>query len=139
LAQALTAPRVPCGSCPYRRDVPSGIWEQGEYDKLLKYDGKMADQAVAGAFGVFMCHQRDGNLCGGWLACHGADNLLAMRIACAKGSLDASVFDYKTDVPVFRSGRAARKHGIRAIDNPKPRAKRMMAGLLRKRIKAKVK
>nr|WP_280343300.1 DUF6283 family protein [Nocardia neocaledoniensis] len=30
------APR-PCVSCPYRRDVPSGVWDFGEYEKLRGY------------------------------------------------------------------------------------------------------
>lgn len=71
-------PKVPCGTCPYRRDVPSGVWAAEEYDKLPGYDGDVPDQLRAGAMGLFMCHQRDGCLCGGWLMAHGPDNLLAL-------------------------------------------------------------
>jgi hypothetical protein len=28
----------PCESCPYRKDVPSGVWSEGEYRKLPQYD-----------------------------------------------------------------------------------------------------
>ena len=24
----------PCSSCPYRKDVPSGVWAHHEYEKL---------------------------------------------------------------------------------------------------------
>lgn len=120
------APPMPCGSCPYRRDVPSGIWAQNEYDKLPGYDGETWEQSLV----PFACHQRDGCLCGGWLACHGPHNLLALRIPGA--GIDPSVFDYKTDVPVFSSGAEARAHGMRDIKKPKARARKMISGLARK-------
>jgi hypothetical protein len=122
-------PTVPCGSCPYRKDVPSGIWAAKEYNKLPGYDGEIADQFAKGATGMFMCHQRDGCLCGGWLATHGPENLLALRLASAE--CDPSVFDYTTTVPVFESGDAARKHGIKQIKRPGVRARKMVAGLMR--------
>lgn len=114
-------PPVPCGSCPYRCDVPSGIWEADEYDKLPAYDGETFEQPLA----LFMCHQRDGRLCGGWLACHDKDHLLALRFT----QVDPSAYAYTTDVPVFASGAAAREHGLRDIDNPGPRALALMAGI----------
>lgn len=117
---------VPCGSCPYRRDVPSGIWEQEEYDKLLDYDGETWEQSIK----AFWCHQYDGTLCSGWLACHIPNQLLALRLP---GTCDPSVFDYKTDVPVFASGAEAREHGMRDINNPGPAALKMVAGLMKQR------
>ena len=96
----LEPPKRPCGSCPYRRDVPSGIWSAEEYDKLPEYDGETWEQPP----GVFMCHQRDGRLCGGWLQTHDADHLLALRIA----RVAPSAYDYASDVPTFSSPRAAR-------------------------------
>jgi hypothetical protein len=118
----------PCASCPYRQDVPSGIWSEHEYDKLPAYDGEMAVQAVNGGFSAFMCHQRNGNLCAGWVATHGANNLLALRLQ----AVDASVFEYTTDVPVFSSGIEARAHGLRDIAKPGKKARRLMAKLLEK-------
>lgn len=121
----LKAPPVPCGSCPYRMDVPSGLWEQQEYDKLPAYDNPTWGQPLA----PFMCHQRDGHLCGGWLACHGPHELLSLRLP---RNIDPSVFDYTTEVSVFASGAAARAHGLRDIKRPKARARKMIAGLTRK-------
>lgn len=121
----LKAPPAPCGSCPYRRDVPSGIWHQSEYDKLPAFDGETFEQDPA----IFMCHQRDGKLCGGWLACHGPHDLLALRFQAR--NLDRSVFEYKTDVPVFASGAEARAHGIRDIGNLGTKARKMIDGLVR--------
>jgi hypothetical protein len=120
----LTAPTKPCGSCPYRRDVPSGIWSREEYDKLPSYDGETWEQSTA----LFLCHQRDGNLCGGWLACHGAGELLALRIHGRK--VDANVFNYDTSVPVFCSGREARAYGVKDIKQPGRRARKMISGLM---------
>ena len=123
------APPVPCGSCPYRRDVPSGIWAEDEYDKLIAYDGDTSGQSPQ----LFMCHQRDGNLCGGWLACHDPYELLAVRLALAFGAVEESVLDYRTSVPVFPTAAAARAHGMRDIERPGDKADRMIEGLVRKR------
>ena len=49
----------PCGSCPYRRDAPSGIWSREEYEKLPEYDKPTAYQPPQ----VFMCHRNAGCLC----------------------------------------------------------------------------
>lgn len=123
---APTPAKTPCGSCPYRCDVPSGIWEQHEYDKLPQYDGETWQQSPA----VFLCHQRDGRLCSGWLACHGPEELLALRFP---GAAHPSAFSYQTDVPVFSSGAEARRHGMRDIPQPNLKAGKMMAGLVRAR------
>lgn len=126
MTDPLRAPPAPCGSCPYRKDVPSGLWERHEYDKLPKYDGPTWGQPTS----IFLCHQRDGNLCGGGLACHNPREILALRMC---RNIDPDVFDYTTEIPVFPSGRAARAHGIRHIADPSRRASKMIDGLMRKR------
>lgn len=120
-------PARPCGTCPYRRDVPSGIWAKEEYEKLPNYDGSIFEQIQNNAGGLFMCHQRDGCLCGGWLATHGVDNLLAVRL------MPIAPFDgpYVSDVPVFASGAEAAAHGLKDIDNPSPAAQRKIDGLVK--------
>jgi hypothetical protein len=118
--------KAPCVSCPYRQDVPSGIWHPEEYIKLLQYDGETWAQSTK----LFDCHQKDGHLCAGWVATHG-NHLLALRLHA--NEVDPAVFDYSTSVPVFASGREAAIHGIQDIENPGPEAKAMMARLLRKR------
>ena len=118
-------PKVPCGSCPYRKDVPAGRWAREEYEKLPLYDGETWEQP----FGLFMCHQRDGCLCGGWLMTHDRDHLLALRIT----PVDESTWEYAPNVEVFASGAEAAAHGISGIEDPSPEAKRKMAGLLRQR------
>jgi len=128
MSKLTCAPR-PCASCPYRKDAPSGLWERNEYDKLPAYDGDIPDQLFAGAVGVFLCHQRDENLCAGWVAAHGAGNLLALRMA---RDVDEAVFSYETDVPVFKSGSEAWRHGMKDIHAPGPKAVRLMDKLARK-------
>jgi hypothetical protein len=125
---AKCAPR-PCASCPYRRDSPSGLWEKHEYDKLPAYDGDIPEQVANNGFAAFMCHQKDGHLCAGWVAAHGPHNLLALRL---DRNIDPSVYDYETDVPVFASGAAARDHGLRNMDEPGLKARRLMLKLLEK-------
>lgn len=122
--------KAPCKSCPYRQDVPSGVWHEEEYDKLPAYDGEIIQQLQAGATQLFMCHQRDGNLCAGWLATHGSDNLLALRLT--REVLDAQVWGYESPVPVWSSGQEACDHGKREIDAPSAKASRIVDRLLDK-------
>ena len=120
-------PKVPCGSCPYRRDVPAGIWHASEYDLLPAYDGETFEQPP----GLFLCHQNDGCVCGGWLLTHDRDELLALRLHAE--SLDPSVWDYAPDVQVFASGAEAAAHGKSGIAEPCDAARRKIAGLIRQR------
>jgi hypothetical protein len=96
--------------------VPSGVWTEEEYEKLRKYDGDIFDQAVAGAHGLFSCHQADGKLCAGWAGCHDMHNMFATRLHA--GQLDESVWDYTSPVPLFASGNEAADHGETEIENP---------------------
>ncbi len=114
--------KAPCKSCPYRQDVPSGVWSADEYDKLPSYDGSVIDQLQSGAAGLFMCHQQDGNLCAGWLASHGPENLLALRLHGRE--VKEEVWSYETPVPVWSSGREACDHGKADIEEPGSRARR---------------
>ena len=125
----------PCGSCPYRRDVPSGVWHESEYDKLPAYDGSTGEQMDAGAMGAFMCHQQDDRLCAGWVGCHDMYESLAMRFATrlmSQEDLDA-VFAYECPIPLFASGAEAAAHGKAEIDVPGVKARRTIDKLTRKR------
>jgi len=127
----LTVAKAPCKSCPYRRDVPSGVWAASEYERLPAYDGNMGEQAWAGGRRLFDCHQSDGNLCAGWLACHGPDKLIALYLT--PYIVPDAVWDYTTRVKLFKSGAQACAHGLRAIKWPAARARRMIDQLLRQR------
>lgn len=124
--------RAPCQSCPYRRDVPSGVWESEEYDKIQPYDQETPFQPQA----VFMCHQADGALCRGWLDCHGSD-LLSIRLACMKGMVDpvqaGQAVDEEPAVPVFETAAEAAEHGRQAIRRPGSKAKALVKKLLTKK------
>jgi Family of unknown function (DUF6283) len=121
--------KAPCGSCPYRRDAPSGLWHPDEYAKLLNYDGPTVFQSPA----LFLCHQKDGNLCAGWLACHDPDELLALRVS----EVHEDAYSYRSPVPVFTSGAEAAAHGMKDIDNPGRAAVRTMVKIERKRAKSR--
>lgn len=126
------APR-PCESCPYRRDVPSGVWAADEYAKLPGYDRETPFQPV----GVFLCHQHNGRVCAGWAGCHDGDELLALRIAAVDGSMTAADIDatiaYRSPVPLFASGAEAAAHGRRDLAEPAPDAQRIATKLARAR------
>lgn len=125
----LKAPKAPCKSCPYRRDVPAGIWAESEYDKLERYDGEPFTQIDG--LSLFMCHQKSGELCGGWLGCHGPHELLALRLHADE--VDPTVFDYTTSVPLFESGAAAAEHGMSGIEEPDDLAIRTIDRIAEKR------
>jgi hypothetical protein len=130
MSEKFTCAARPCASCPYRQDAPSGLWERHEYEKLLAYDGEIIDQLLNGASATFGCHQRDGNLCAGWVAAHGAPDLLALRLNGDR--VPAETWEYTTDVPVFASGKEAHDHGVRDMANPGPEACRLMTKLREK-------
>ncbi|MGW4178654.1 DUF6283 family protein [Streptomyces rubiginosohelvolus] len=131
------APR-PCASCPYRLDVPSGIWSEDDYNKLPLYDEPTWAQPPQ----LFLCHQRDRNddrarVCGGWASCHDGDHLLALRIASLAGQITAETAEairgYISPVGLFVSGAQAAAHGLRELLNPGPKARRAIDKLRRTR------
>lgn len=120
----------PCGSCPYRRDVASGVWHQEEYEKLPRYDGPTGEQPPR----MFMCHQQDGCLCAGWTATHDMEESLGFRIAAAEGritDIDA-VLDYETTTPLFDTGAEAAEHGLANLLAPDEKARRTIDKLVEK-------
>lgn len=110
---------IPCTACPYRRDVPSGVWAAEEYDKLPPYDRPTGEQPVAG----FSCHVTPDHYCHGWALVHtnrGHDfDLLSLRFAAFKGE-DVDLPD--NVVPLFGSGTEAAEHGRRDIAKPSAEA-----------------
>lgn len=120
----------PCSSCPYRRDVPSGIWAREEYEKLRAYD----DNNV---FGVFLCHHspsmdRDA-VCRGWLVVH-ADSV-AVRLAVCQGIIRREDYGRPCDTPLYKTGNAAANAGIKGIKRPGIKARRAIDKLIAKRAK----
>lgn len=123
----------PCGSCPYRRDVPSGVWAASEYDRLANYDGEIGDQVTSGAWATFGCHQGDGSVCRGWLGHRDPGDLLAVRLAILRSELPLDAFDYGTDVPLFATGAQAAEHGRRNLAAPDDRARDAAVKIMRVR------
>lgn len=130
---ALGPAALPCGTCPYRRDVPAGVWAAEEYAKLPPYDADTAFQP----FGLFMCHQVDGRVCAGWVGCHGGGQLLAVRLAAADRRMDdeeiRAAVEYDCPVPLFPSGAAAAMHGRSGVADPDEPAKRAIGKILSRR------
>jgi hypothetical protein len=130
MADLTTVRKRPCPSCPYRRDVPSGIWSAEEYAKLPKYDGDTLEQARSEAFGLFLCHSRRESVCAGWAGCHDMAESLAVRMSRRDLDIDA-VLGYVSPVPLFSSGAEAAAHGMRDIAEPGPAARRKVRQLQR--------
>jgi hypothetical protein len=118
--------KQPCGSCPYRTDVPSGIWDASEYAKLPPYDADTAHQPHH----LFLCHQINGRICGGWAACHDMTQSLGVRIAAISGDITPEVAEaltnYSTPIPVFPTGQAAADHGLTDQNHPSRAARRII-------------
>lgn len=117
----------PCASCPYRLDVPPGVWDQSEYEKLRKFDPPATapdgrpwregfEPNMSYDEAIFFCHQQDETLCAGWVGCHGPENLLGVIIGVVNGRIDPAIYNYETNVPLHESGHAAARHGIANVD-----------------------
>jgi hypothetical protein len=87
--------------------------------------------------GVFMCHQRNGHLCSGWVGCHDMSQSLGMRFAEMKGEMAPADFDavyaYVSPVPLFASGAEAAAHGLADVEAPDDRAAAAIGKLERQR------
>src|SRR3954470_1603415 len=121
----------PCGSCPYRQDVPAGVWAEEEYAKLPAYD---EPETFMQPIGLFHCHQQDGRLCAGWVGCHDMEHNFALRVNARFLSpkvIDA-ILGYQTKVPLFGSGQEAADHGRSGIENPDLRARKTVAKIISK-------
>ena len=121
----------PCETCPYRRDVPSGIWDEAEYRKLPAYDNDTPGQPA----GLFMCHQGNGHVCSGWAGCHDMHHALAIRFASRDTAPEVieEILNYRSPVPLFASGTAAAEHGLADVVAPQPEAQQAIAKLVRQR------
>lgn len=133
MTEPIKAPAVnPCGSCPYRRDVPSGLWAEEEYARLPQFDLGMPFQPPS----VFMCHQADGRVCAGWAGCHDMEDSLGIRLALIGEYMSEEVFyallDYVASVPLFASGAEAAAHGRAQIADPPLEARRTIRKLERR-------
>ena len=109
---------APCETCPYRRDVPSGVWSADEYEKLLAYDNCTYGQPP----GVFYCHISPNFVCTGWAQVHAAHprrsyELLSLRLAESLSGDMLKKIPAPT-VPLFESGAEAAAHGLRDIERP---------------------
>ncbi len=106
----------PCNTCPYRRDVPAGIWAANEYEKLPQYDGDAIDMIGS----IFHCHQENATgidtVCRGWLSVH-ADSV-PVRVAVMQGWLTPEQRDAEVNVPLFASGAEACKAGLAGVKTP---------------------
>lgn len=120
----------PCSACPYRRDVPSGVWAAHEYDKLREYDEPTGSQP----FAAFACHATPDHLCNGWAVVHSNRGheyeLLALRMeAGAMGAL-AAIPTPRTEL--FASGNEAADWGQRDVENPSVESRLAVERLTRK-------
>lgn len=116
---------APCEGCPYRRDVPSGLWHPDEYEALRAYDRPTGDQPIAG----FACHASPNDYCHGWAAVHSRrgheHELLALR-------LWPPATWPTVRIPLFASGSEAADHGLADVYEPGPEARALVQRLLAK-------
>jgi hypothetical protein len=116
---------MPCTACPYRQDVPSGLWAENEYEKLRDYDLPTSCQPMAS----FFCHATPEHICHGWAVVHSNRgheyDLLALRM-WPHGEVP------EPGVPLFASGNEAADWGEQGIEEPTDEAVDAIAHLLTK-------
>lgn len=115
-----------CTACPYRRDVPSGVWAAEEYDKLAEYDGETPYQPL----GAFHCHATPEVICHGWAVVHGRQEGPHALLAARMVGIDPSTVEEHT--PLFSSGAEAAEHGKRDIEHPSEAAMDVVERLMSK-------
>ena len=119
---------VPCRFCPYRKDVPSGVWHEEEYQKLLLYSNETMDQPTA----VFACHNQPDDVCTGWLAtglrAEPRRAMLSLRLAMSMQTLTGFA-EFEPEHDFFDTHTEAAEHGLRDIDDPSPEAQDAMVVL----------
>lgn len=119
--------KEPCSSCPYRKDVPSGVWSHDTYEILRPYDEPTGGQP----FAPFGCHATPEFFCHGWAVVHTSRgnefDLLSLRM-CRTGYPDIP----EAAVPLFASGNEAADHGQADLDNPSLEARQAVDKLVRK-------
>ncbi|HET6494669.1 MAG TPA: DUF6283 family protein [Thermoleophilia bacterium] len=139
MTEPLHVPAMACGTCPYRRDTPSGLWDRSEYEKLpefdeVEFDPQRTEPYPAPAIATFHCHQENatgrGTVCRGWLSVH--RDGIAVRLAQAVGSIAiadvASLPDDESGI-YYATGAEACEAGLRDLKAPSVRARRKIAGL----------
>ena len=118
---------APCSACPYRKDVPSGVWQYHEYQKLREYD----EPTFAQPFAWFACHATPDHACNGWAVVHSNRghefDLVALRI---RGIYPDQIPDAATEM--FASGNEAADHGQADIEDPTEDAVAVQERLLKK-------
>lgn len=124
--------REPCSSCPYRRDVPSGLWAASEYEKLIPYDAPTWAQPL----NAFSCHATPDFYCNGWAIVSGYDSM-ALRVAETRNPLrqlsgDGAFVIPEPTVPLFATHTEAAEHGLRDVEHPKDEAIEAVTRLRRK-------
>src|SRR5262245_53386882 len=91
--------REPCSSCPYRQDVPGGVWDAEEYEKLAGFSAPFP------ALAYFLCHQggtEHPQLCRGWLKVE--RDSVAVRLLLHTGQLTPAERDRPVTVALYPTG-----------------------------------
>lgn len=117
-----------CPACPYAISTPPGIWHESEYEKLRRYD----EDTFAQPAGVFMCHQKNGNICAGWVAVHGSE-LLGLRMAFSRGDLEYPLPEIQGEF--YESGNEAADAGLLGVMEPSVAAVKAIGKIERSRSK----
>jgi hypothetical protein len=116
----------PCNTCPYRCDVPSGVWAADEYERLRPYDNETWGQPLR----AFFCHTTPKEYCHWLVVVHinrGHEyDLLALRLHPPDGPIPGPV------VELFASANEAADHGLTEIDWPSDEASLAIERLVRK-------
>jgi len=136
----LLVPKRACSSCPYRRDVPSGVWAADHYHVLkeldcrrtikLPYptkDGIVMLDTPNPSPGTFHCHQSNATgkptVCRGWLSVE--RNSIGARLL----QMDEMPTEDESDF-YYSTGTEACEAGLKGIESPSPEARALVEKLI---------
>lgn len=125
-----TVPKEPCGSCPYRKDVPAGVWHPEEYTKLSGFTPK--DPRSVPAMGTFLCHnheEKDRVLCRGWTFVERESP--AVKLLVYLGRVEPDDVCQTPRTPLFETGQEAALHGLSGVKKPTKAARRLQDKITR--------
>lgn len=136
MSKRLPCASIPCGSCPYRRDTPPGIWDAAEYERLRDFADK--PNGIP-SLGVFLCHQspfsRSNAVCRGWLSVERES--IAVRLALIKGIVTQNQVEAEVRVPLYTTGAEAAAAGLAGVEAPGRAAQRVIRRLIEKKARRK--
>jgi hypothetical protein len=105
--------RLPCPQCPWRKDIPAGVFPPDAF----RHSAKTCEDMSLTTFACHMAGKASPKTCAGFLRSTDAEHNLAMRIQTARGEYDPRQLNRDQRVPTFATyAEMAVANGVPADD-----------------------